>query len=100
MTEENHSPYAAGMPPATLPAALQKPRLRRQEASVYLLSKWGITVAPTTLAKYATVGGGPGYQKLGATPLYRREDLDAWAQKKLGNVVHSSSEWKHGQGAR
>ena len=34
-------------------------RLRRAEASAYLKEKHGIDRAPTTLAKYAVVGGGP-----------------------------------------
>ena len=45
-------------------------RLRRAEASAYLKEKHGIDRAPTTLAKYAVVGGGPRFQHVGRLPLY------------------------------
>lgn len=58
--------------------------LRRSSASRYLSAVWGIDRAPTTLAKLACVGGGPAYLKAGRAPLYRPEDLDAWARRLLG----------------
>ncbi len=45
-----------------LPTALRKPRLRRWEAAEYLRLVHGIEVAPATLAKWATVGGGPAFK--------------------------------------
>ena len=75
-----------------LPPALRKPRLRRWEASEYLLVVHGIQVATATLAKYASVGGGPAYHKSVRTPLYPREELDRWAAERLGNLVRSSSD--------
>ncbi|MDI3308528.1 MAG: DNA-binding protein [Acetobacteraceae bacterium] len=75
-----------------LPPHLRKPRLRRAEASEYLLHAHGLPVAVATLAKWATIGGGPGFQKAGATPLYPREELDRWAMERLGKLVRSTSE--------
>ena len=67
-------------------------RLRRKEASSYLTAEWGLSVAPTTLAKYASVGGGPRYQKFGRTPVYSPADLDEWATDRLSASASSSTE--------
>lgn len=75
-----------------IPPQFRKPRLRRTEASAYLLQVHGLPIAVATLAKYATLGGGPGFQKAGITPLYPRDELDAWALQRLGHVVRSTSE--------
>jgi hypothetical protein len=75
-----------------IPPHLRKPRLRRAEASEYLLTVHGLPIAASTLAKYATIGGGPSYQKAGITPLYPIDNLDAWAVNRLGKIVRSSSE--------
>lgn len=71
---------------------LEKPRLRRWEASSYLEQRHGVTVAVATLAKYATVGGGPPYNKSGRYPLYEPAALDAWAMERLGPVRTSTSD--------
>ena len=69
-----------------------KPRLRRDEAAAYLEQRHGVTVAVGTLAKWATVGGGPAFQRFGRKPLYEPSALDAWATKKLGKPITSTSE--------
>lgn len=69
-----------------------KPRLRRWEASQYLLSEYGIELAPATLAKLACIGGGPPFQKAGRVQLYPTDLLDEWAVTRLGAVVRSTSE--------
>ena len=66
--------------------------LRRKEAAAFLEADCGVTVAPATLAKYITVGGGPDYQKFGKIPLYSEDDLRSWAQGKLGPKASSSTE--------
>lgn len=71
---------------------LDKPRLRRSEASTYLEQRHGLTVAVATLAKFATVGGGPAFNKFGRFPLYEPAQLDAWATKRLGPARTSTSE--------
>jgi len=78
--------------PADLPPHLRKPRLRRREASEYLMAVYGLPIAVATLAKWATLGGGPAFNKCGVTPLYPVVELDAWALQRLGKVVRSTSE--------
>jgi hypothetical protein len=75
-----------------LPLALRKPRLRRWEASEYLKLVHGIEVAPATLAKWASVGGGPAYHKSLRTPLYPTVELDLWADNRLGALRNSTSD--------
>lgn len=79
-------------PDVSLPLALRKPRLRRWEASQYLLLVYGMTVAPATLAKYASVGGGPSFHRANRIPLYPTVELDRWAEGRLGRLVASTSE--------
>ena len=75
-----------------MPKHLQKPRLRRWEASEYMELAHGLTVAPATLAKLASIGGGPGFHRVGRIPLYPRDELDHWAKARLGRMVMSTSE--------
>jgi hypothetical protein len=67
-------------------------RLRRKQASAYLLEKHGIPRAPGTLAKLATIGGGPPFSHVGKIPLYDPNDLDEWALSVLSGPVRSTSE--------
>ena len=67
-------------------------RLRRAEASTYLLENHGIRRAVGTLAKLAVVGGGPRFRVAGRTPLYEPDDLDAWAESILSPLVGSTTE--------
>lgn len=87
-----HSRELPATPELCLPPALRKPRLRRWEASQYLELVHGINYAPATLAKLASVGGGPTYQKNLRTPLYPRDELDAWALARLGKLRRSTSD--------
>ncbi|RRH76575.1 hypothetical protein [Falsigemmobacter faecalis] len=70
----------------------RKPRLRRDEASRYLETQFGLPYAPATLATLATRGGGPAYQLANRTPLYPKEALDEWARAKLGPLRVSTSD--------
>jgi hypothetical protein len=65
--------------------------LNRNQAAKHCTEQ-GCPTAPTTLAKLATVGGGPQYVKWGRTPLYTQEGLDRWIQEKLGRPRRSSSD--------
>lgn len=67
-------------------------RLRRKNASKYLLDMWGISRTAKTLAKLAVTGGGPSFQKDGRFPLYLEAELDAWAERQLSPLVSSTSE--------
>jgi hypothetical protein len=78
--------------PADLPERCQRPRLGRKVASEYLDLRWGIVVAPATLAKYATIGGGPKFEKVNRKVLYTPRNLDAWVMTKLGPMVDSTSQ--------
>lgn len=66
--------------------------LRRANASAYLLDRFGINASTATLAKYASVGGGPPYYKAGAVPLYPLDELEEWALGRLGKLRRSSSD--------
>lgn len=70
----------------------EHPRLRRAEVPTYLLEKHGIPIAFKTLEKMASIGGGPVMQYSGRIPLYRPEDLDAWAEQRLSKPVRSTAE--------
>lgn len=76
----------------TLPPHLRKPRLRRDEAVEYLRLAHGLEFAKSTLAKWASLGGGPRFNKSGQTPLYPIPELDDWATRRLGEPVASTSE--------
>lgn len=70
----------------------ERPRLRRSEVPAYLMEKHGIPIAVATLNKLASIGGGPAMQYAGRIPLYRPEDLDAWAEQRLSAPVASTAE--------
>ncbi len=56
------------------------------------MGKHGIPIAVATLNKLASTGGGPAMQYAGRIPLYRPEDLDAWAAERLSKPVRSTAE--------
>ena len=65
--------------------------LSRSEAADFLKER-GLPIAKTTLQKYATIGGGPRYQRFGNRALYTEDNLLAWAEKRMSAPVASSSE--------
>jgi hypothetical protein len=69
-----------------------RPLVRRNGASDYLATKYGIIRAVPTLAKLAVVGGGPKFHKCGRRPLYDPDDLDDWAGELLGQALASTSD--------
>jgi hypothetical protein len=68
------------------------PRLRRREASAYLVEVHGVQEAPTTLAKKACLGGGPVFELWGRFPYYRTEALDSYAESRLSGPRRSTSD--------
>lgn len=66
--------------------------LRRKAASQYLDEAWGVNRAPSTLAKYAVIGGGPTFRRAGRVPLYSTDDLDEWVASKLSLPMRSTSD--------
>jgi len=67
-------------------------RLRRDRASAYLKTVWGISRTPKTLAKEAVNGGGPTMEYDGRIPLYTTGNLDEYAEKVLSAPVKSTAE--------
>lgn len=65
--------------------------LNRVQAAAFLTGR-GYKVATATLAKYATVGGGPPFRSFGRKPLYRPDDLLAWAQGRCTGARTSTSD--------
>ena len=66
--------------------------LRRKAASQYLEETWGVNRVPSTLAKYAVIGGGPTFRRAGRVPLYSADDLDEWVASKLSAPMRSTSD--------
>jgi hypothetical protein len=75
----------------TTTSTIQVKYVTRKQASA-VLADHGIPVAPATLATMATRGGGPSFRKFGQRVLYRPEDLVAWAERRLGPMMGSTSE--------
>ncbi len=68
-------------------------RLRRTEAAEFLKANYGFGSAQT-LAKWATTGGGPPFHKMGRMVLYDLDKLKSWAEKKMGVLHLSTSEYR------
>lgn len=67
-------------------------RLRRTAASEYLKETYGLSYKPTTLAKLATLGGGPAFEHFGRWPLYQAAELDRWVVSRLSPLKRSTSQ--------
>lgn len=65
--------------------------LRRREAAKYLSSKYGCCTE-RTLAKLASVGGGPLFRKVGRLVFYARPDLDNWMLERMSAPMRSTSD--------
>ena len=65
--------------------------LLRPQAAAYINER-GLPYSATTLAKLATIGGGPKYRRFGNRAVYTTEDLDIWIEEKLSPLRASTSE--------
>jgi hypothetical protein len=66
--------------------------LNRTEAAQWLTER-GLRCSPRTLAKYATVGGGPIYRRYGNRTVYTEDDLGVWAESRMGDPLgHPTAE--------
>jgi hypothetical protein len=65
--------------------------LLRREAAEFL-TRVGYRTAASTLAKLASVGGGPPFRSFGRRPLYHPSDLIAWAQARCTGPRRSTSD--------
>lgn len=66
--------------------------LRRDEAATYVRETHGVPCSTRTLAKLASLGGGPRYRRAGLAAMYSPEGLDAWVTSRLGPEVSSTAE--------
>jgi len=62
-----------------------------RKASAQFLTDEGYPIQPTTLAKYACVGGGPEFESFGRKPLYTPENLLKWARARTSGPRGSTS---------
>lgn len=69
-------------------------RLRRWEASEHIRNAWGMSYKANTLAKLASIGGGPPYQLFGRWPVYLEAELDKWVEDRLSDLKSSTSDKK------
>jgi hypothetical protein len=76
---------------ATVVAAARKRDMTRVETAQYISDHF-FPCSPRTLAKLAVIGGGPPFRKAGRVPLYGEASTDAWAESKIGPLVHSTTE--------
>jgi hypothetical protein len=77
------------------PDDVVRPRhfLRRKAVPRYLKEKHDLSLSENTLAKWAcTSSDGPPFRLFGRVPLYPEDELDAWAESRLGPLVRSTSE--------
>ena len=71
--------------------AARSPRFRRRAAAQFL-SEHGYPTAHATLAKLASIGGGPPFRSWGRIPLYDAQELLAWAEGRLAAARRTTSE--------
>jgi hypothetical protein len=70
---------------------MTKSPLRRSAAAAFL-TEHGYPLRPSTLAKLASVGGGPTFRSFGRVPIYTEEDLLAWAEARTSKPRTSTSD--------
>jgi hypothetical protein len=73
--------------------------LARPAAPDYVRKKWGFIVAESTLAKYASTGGGPIFEKFNGRVYYSAANLDRWVAEKRSGPRRSTSEADSSGGA-
>jgi hypothetical protein len=76
----------------TLSPSGGKRYLRRADAAAYVTDHYGFPCSRQWLAKLAVLGGGPVFRKAGRYPIYSPDDLDRWAQARIGPAQHSTTE--------
>lgn len=65
--------------------------LTRRPAAAALTAA-GYPTAPATLARKASVGGGPVYRRYGPRVVYRWADLLAWAEARMSGPIRAACE--------
>jgi hypothetical protein len=69
-----------------------QPPLRERIPAAEFLSAQGYPISPRTLAKLASVGGGPLFRKWGRKVLYSEGNLLEWAQARCSELRSSTSQ--------
>ena len=64
--------------------------LNRAETADYINSL-GLPISKLTLQKYATVGGGPKYQRFGHRAVYLASEINTWVRNKITAPMASTS---------
>ena len=67
--------------------------LLTRRAAAAALTAVGYPTAPATLARKASVGGGPVYRRYGPRVVYRWADLLDWAESRLGPAIRCTAEF-------
>jgi hypothetical protein len=73
-------------------SAIDSNRPQRRREAAEFLTEQGFPIAPTTLAKYACVGGGPPYRLWSRKALYDPSELLEWARARCSSSRRSTSE--------
>jgi hypothetical protein len=66
--------------------------LRERKPAAEFLTAHGYRISENTLAKLASIGGGPLFRKWGRRPLYAESDLLAWARSRCSGPQSSTSQ--------
>lgn len=67
-----------------------KEYLNTEEASFYLREIRGLQITTKSMRTAITRGSGCPYRKFGRFVVYKKEDLDTWAESKLSSVMSNS----------
>ncbi|MCB1960616.1 MAG: hypothetical protein KDE68_08850 [Rhodocyclaceae bacterium] len=70
---------------------MQTKYMNRREAAEYITLRRGLKYAASTLAKLASTGGGPKFQKFCGRAVYTESYLDEWVDQKLSAPRQSTS---------
>jgi hypothetical protein len=67
--------------------------LRRELAAKYVVETYNLPALPRRSQSWLCVSSeGPPFRLAGRFPLYPVSELDAWAQRKIGPLIRSTSE--------
>ncbi|MDD4616578.1 MAG: hypothetical protein PHW76_05615 [Alphaproteobacteria bacterium] len=89
VNNEAYSAEEMANPVVCLADLMDEPFVTREQAAYYLRQRYGApcAVSATTLAKLASVGGGPTMHRFGRRVGYLKRHLDEWAQSRCSGPV-------------
>lgn len=65
--------------------------LTMQEAVAYLEREHGVTLNYYNLSRFNGMGVGPKFRRMGNSPMYLPDDLDAWADDRKDDDQRASA---------